>query len=54
MYFAKHLGVKTMYYHNTKIKDAQDISQGCSGGGCEVYVVFKFTSATNYKTKENK
>ena len=36
MYYAKHLGVKTMYYHNTKIKDAQDISQGCSGGGCEV------------------
>ena len=36
MYYAKHLGVKTMYYHNTKIKDAQDISKGCSGGGCEV------------------
>ena len=36
MYYAKHLGVKTMYYHNTKVKDAQDISSGCSGGGCSV------------------
>lgn len=36
MYFAKYLGIKTMYYHNTKIKNAPELSSGCSGGGCEV------------------
>jgi ribonucleoside-diphosphate reductase alpha chain len=36
MYFAKYLGIKTMYYHNTKIKNAPELSGQCSGGGCEV------------------
>lgn len=36
MYYAKYLGVKTMYYHNTKVKDANELSSACSGGGCEV------------------
>ena len=36
MYFAKFLGIKTGYYHNTKVKDAKELSSACSGGGCEV------------------
>lgn len=36
MFYAKHLGVKTMYYHNTKVKDANELSSACVGGGCEV------------------
>lgn len=37
MYFAKYYGVKTMYYHNTKVKDANEIKDsGCAGGGCSV------------------
>lgn len=37
MYFAKYYGVKTIYYHNTKVKDADEIKeQGCGSGGCSV------------------
>ena len=37
MYFAKYLGVKTGYYHNTKVKDANEIKeQGCINGSCSV------------------
>ena len=37
MFYAKFLGVKTRYYHNTKVKDANEIKEaGCSSGGCEV------------------
>lgn len=37
MYFAKYFGVKTIYYHNTKVKDANEIKDsGCSSGGCSV------------------
>lgn len=38
MYFAKYYGVKTTYYQNTKVKDANEIKDagGCTGGACEV------------------
>lgn len=38
MYYAKFLGVPTMYYQNTKIKDPsqQQEQNGCAGGGCSV------------------
>lgn len=37
MYFAKYFGIKTIYYHNTKVKDANEIKeQGCGSGGCSV------------------
>jgi ribonucleoside-diphosphate reductase alpha chain len=38
MFYAKHYGIGTMYYLNTKIKDADQSAepQGCSGGGCSV------------------
>ena len=38
MYFAKYYGVKTTYYQNTKVKDANEIKDvgGCSSGGCSV------------------
>lgn len=37
MYIAKYFGVKTIYYHNTKVKDANEIKeQGCGSGGCAV------------------
>lgn len=37
MYFAKYYGVKTAYYQNTKVKDANEIKEtGCAGGGCSV------------------
>jgi ribonucleoside-diphosphate reductase alpha chain len=38
MYFAKYYGVKTTYYQNTKVKDANEIKDvgGCAGGACEV------------------
>jgi len=37
MKYAHKLGVKTMYYHNTKKKDAHELDNNkCSSGGCEV------------------
>jgi ribonucleoside-diphosphate reductase alpha chain len=38
MFYAKHLGVGTMYYQNTKIKDPdqQQEPQGCVSGGCSL------------------
>lgn len=36
IFYAKHLGVPTMYYQNTKIKDAQSLEPQCAGGGCSV------------------
>lgn len=37
MYFAKYYGLKTAYYQNTKVKDANEIKEaGCAGGGCSV------------------
>lgn len=36
LYIAKHYGVKGRYYHNTKIEDANDVTDGCAGGGCSV------------------
>jgi ribonucleoside-diphosphate reductase alpha chain len=38
IFYAKYYGIGTMYYLNTKIKDAdQSVEpQGCSGGGCSV------------------
>lgn len=35
-FYAKFLGVPTMYYQNTKVKDAQSLEPQCSGGGCSV------------------
>jgi len=38
MFYAKFLGIGTMYYQNTKIKDPsqQQEQTGCLGGGCDV------------------
>ena len=37
MYFAKRYGIKTLYYVNTKIPDAESTDkQSCQGGGCDV------------------
>lgn len=38
IFYAKFLGVPTMYYQNTKIKDPdqQQDQLGCNGGGCNV------------------
>jgi ribonucleoside-diphosphate reductase alpha chain len=38
MFYAKHLGIGTQYYQNTKIKDPdqQQEQLGCSGEGCSV------------------
>lgn len=38
MFYAKFLGLGTMYYQNTKIKDPsqQQEESGCAGGGCSV------------------
>jgi ribonucleoside-diphosphate reductase alpha chain len=38
MFYAKHLGIGTQYYQNTKIKDpdAQQDEAGCQSGGCSV------------------
>lgn len=36
MFYAKYYGVKTMYYHNTKVKNANELQSGCVGGGCEI------------------
>lgn len=38
MRYAKKLGVKTMYYQNTKVKNPNEIKEqaGCAGGSCEV------------------
>lgn len=36
IFYAKFLGVPTMYYQNTKVKDAQSLEPQCAGGGCNV------------------
>lgn len=38
IFFAKQLGIPTMYYHNTKIKDPnqQQEQLGCTSGGCSI------------------
>ena len=35
-YLAKHLGVKTLYYQNTYIEDADAQQDACASGGCSV------------------
>lgn len=37
MFYAKKLGIKTLYYQNTKVKDGEEVQKsGCSGSGCSV------------------
>ena len=37
IFYAKFLGVPTLYYQNTKVKDAQSLEPlGCAGQGCSV------------------
>jgi len=36
MFLAKKLGIKTLYYNNTYVKDNMTEQVSCSGGGCEV------------------
>jgi ribonucleoside-diphosphate reductase alpha chain len=38
LFYAKNLGIKTIYYHNTKMPDEEDLveKEVCAGGGCSM------------------